>query len=454
MNNLNSNSDIIIALATPYGRSAIAILRLSGNKCIELAQARLKKPLRVGKLEVNELRADGFTEKLTAVCYRAPNSYTGQDVVELMPHGNMTICDGIVKAFISDGARLAERGEFTKRAFLNGKVDLMQCEALADIIDAQTSEQLVYGNKRYENGFKSLGKAQELLKTALSTVEATLHYGDELEAGEESAAVADDVYGAIDKILSLLREEKDKYAGGRIINDGFKVALIGAPNVGKSTLLNCLVGSDRAIVTPIAGTTRDTIEASYVYGGKKFVVTDTAGLNDNTDDTVEKIGIERAKAAADDADAVVVVTSCDENADRAVSDGRAAEYVGAEKPIIYVVNKRDGITDVGADHEKAERDGKLEISAKLDKNVTALKAKILSLCPKSAGGVCNHRQFSCLLRCISALEAAKEESKKAEGLEIVAAALYDGYSAIEELYGENADEKVIGAVFERFCVGK
>ncbi len=447
MNNLNSNSDIIIALATPYGKSAIAVLRLSGKNCIELAQSRLKKPLKVGRLEVNEFRADGFTEKLMAVCYRAPHSYTGQDVVELMPHGNMTVCDGIVKALIGDGARIAERGEFTKRAFLSGKVDLMQCEALADIIDAQTSEQLVYGNKRYDNGFKGLEEAQKLLKTALSSVEAVLHYGDELEAGEANAAINDDVYEAIDKILTLLNEEKNKYAGGRIINDGFKIALIGAPNVGKSTLLNSLVGSDRAIVTPIAGTTRDTVEDSYVYDGKKFVVTDTAGLNADTSDEVEKIGIERAKAAAENADAIVFVT-----------DGKSAreiaEYVGSDKPIIKVINKCDGVSDVGADYKKAEKGGALEISAKLNKNVNALKAKIYSICPKDAGGICNHRQFSCLNRCIAALEAAKAESGKAEGLEIVAAALYDGYSAIEELYGENADEKVIGAVFDRFCVGK
>ena len=449
MNNLNNNTDIIIALATPYGKSAIAVLRLSGKGCVELVQKRLSKPLVDGKLSVNKFRADGFDEKLMAVCYKAPRSYTGQDVVELMPHGNMTVCDGIIKALISDGARIAERGEFTKRAFLNGKVDLMQCEALADIIDAQTSEQLVYGNKRYDNGFKSLGLAQEMLKIALSSVEAVLHYGDELEAGEATAALSDDVYGIIDKVLDLLNDEKAKYAGGRIINDGFKVALIGAPNVGKSTLLNALTDSDRAIVTPIAGTTRDTIDASYAYNGKKFVVIDTAGLNDGTVDEVEKIGIERARAAAENADAIVSMSS------GAREEVELAAYADAKKPIIRVVNKCDKVKDVGETFEQAERsDGALMLSAKNNINVTALKAKIYSLCPKSAGGICNHRQFSCLTRCIDAVQSAKEESKKADGLEIVAAALYDGYAAIEELYGENADEKVIGAVFDRFCVGK
>ena len=447
MNTINKNSDIIIALATPYGRSAIAILRLSGRGCIELVQKRLTKPLNNSRLTVNEFVADGFTEKLMAICYRAPNSYTGQDVVELMPHGNMTVCDGIVKALLSDGARNAERGEFTLRAFVNGKLNLMQCEALADIIDAQTTEQLVYGNKRYENGFKGLGVAQEMLKNALSTVEASLHYGDELEAGEESAAISIDVYSGIEKTLKILYDEKEKYAGGRIINDGFKIALIGAPNVGKSTLLNALVGSDRAIVTPIAGTTRDTIDGVYVYNGKKFVVTDTAGLNAETVDDVEKLGILRARAAAESADAVVIVTSDD-------CAACEKEYFGDDKPIIGVINKCDGISDVGTSFERAEKDGNLQISAKNGKNVTALKEKILSLCPKDAGGICNHRQYSCLVRCIEALETAMAESGKAEGLEIVAAALYEGYSAIEELYGEQADEKVISAVFERFCVGK
>ncbi|MDE7464494.1 MAG: 50S ribosome-binding GTPase, partial [Clostridiales bacterium] len=229
-----------------------------------------------------------------------------------------------------------------------------------------------------------------------------------------------------------------------IIKDGFKVALIGAPNVGKSTLLNALTDSDRAIVTPIAGTTRDTVDGEYVYRGKKFCVTDTAGLTE-TDDVVEKIGVERAKKAAEDADAVVFVT---------VDGGKTPD--GAKTAAVTVVNKNDGIADVGDNFKAAEKKGGLYISAKCGKNITALKAKLYELCPKTAGGICNHRQYDCVTRALAACEAAREESKKAQGLEIVAAALFDAYSAIQELYGEGdrADEKVIETVFERFCVGK
>lgn len=445
--NKTVDNDIIVALATPYGRSAIAAIRISGKDCIKKVQPFLSKQLVDGELKYNNFTCESFTENLMAVCYRAPRSYSGEDTVELFPHGNMTICDGIIKALLAvDGIRAAEKGEFTKRAFMNGKLNLMQCEALADIIDAQTPEQLEYGNKRYNGGFAALDQAERMLKKALSTVEAVIHYGDELEQNEIDEGLLNDVFGSLDKIAYLLNDEISKYAGGRIINDGFKIALIGAPNVGKSTILNALVGSDRAIVTPIAGTTRDTIDADFVYNGKKFTVVDTAGLNDGTVDEVEKIGIDRARAAAESADGVVFVAT----------DDSSPIYINekSDKKAIRVINKCDDIKDVGAKFEKAQKDGALMISAKNGKNITALKEMLYSLCPKEAGGICNHRQYACVLRCLDCVNAAKKERDKAEGLEIVAAALFDAYSAITELYGETADENIIGEVFERFCVGK
>lgn len=445
MNNINKKNGIIAALATPYGKSAVAIIRISGNGSIELVNRFLSRELKTGKLCVNTFNAENFTEHLMAVCFKSPNSYTGEDVVELFPHGNMTVCDGIIKTLIKNGARTAERGEFTKRAFLNGKVDLMQCEALADIIDAQTSEQLVYGNNRYDNGFKSLEKAENYLNKALSSVEAVLHYSDELEENEIDSAVIDDVYRAMEEAETELKREIECFAGGRIINEGFKVALIGAPNVGKSTLLNALTESDRAIVTPIAGTTRDTLDGDFVYNDRKFTVIDTAGINDGTTDCVEKIGIERAFSAAEQADAVVLVSA----------DGEITQNPKKNADnVLRVTNKCDNIADVGVDYSKAMERGALKISAKHGKNVTALKQMLYDLCPKDFGAICNHRQFDCAVRCLNSLTAAKKEREKACGLEIVAALLYEAYSAITELNGEQADEKVIASVFERFCVGK
>ncbi len=264
MNVDSSQTDIITALATPYGKSALAVIRVSGKGCIELCDRYLKRPLAVGKLRYNTFTAKKFTENLTAVCYIAPHSYTGEDMVELIPHGNMTIVDGILGTLNDGGARQARRGEFTERAFTNGKLDLMQCEALADIIDAETVEQLEYGNKRYDGGFKSLWEAEKLLCGALGAIEAVLHYGDELEENEIDTALVDGVYTDLDRAAALLESEIADYDGGRIVNDGFKVTLIGAPNVGKSTLLNALLGADRAIVTAVAGTTRDTVDGAYI----------------------------------------------------------------------------------------------------------------------------------------------------------------------------------------------
>ena len=446
MNNMNRESDIIVALATPYGKSAVAIIRVSGKGCEELVNKFLARRLSVGKIKVNNFKTEKFTENLMAVLFKAPHSYTGEDVVELFPHGNMTICDGIIKTLVDFGARIAERGEFTKRAFLNGKVDLMQCEALADIIDAQTAEQLAYGNKRFDGGFKTLENVEKLLNNALSSIEAVLHYCDELEENELDEGLVNDVNNAIDIATCELKREIDGFVGGKIVKDGFKIALIGAPNVGKSTLLNALIGSDRAIVTPIAGTTRDTVDGDFIFRDRKFTVTDTAGLNEKTSDAVEKIGIDRAKKAAGEANVVVYVT----------------EFGGNEKitlpedieKAVFIENKCDNVSDVGNDYEKAKIDGKLQVSAKNGINITALKQLLYDLCPKDYGAICNHRQFDCAIRCFDSLVAAKEESKRAQSLEVVAALLYEAYSAITDLHGEAADEKVISAVFERFCVGK
>lgn len=444
MNSLNKDNDIIIALATPYGRSAVAIIRISGKGCIELVRPFLSCGLEVGRLAVNKFTGKNFTERLMAVCYKAPKSYSGEDTVELYPHGNPTISDMIIKTLIGAGARAAERGEFTKRAFLNGKLDLMQCEALADIIDAQTAEQLNYGNKRYDGGFKSLGEVENLLIGALSRVEAVLHYSDELEGEDIDEGIITDVNNGIERAIKLLSAEIDGYAGGKIINNGFKVALIGAPNVGKSTLLNALTDSDRAIVTPIAGTTRDIVEGEYVYNDRKFVIIDTAGLKEQTDDVVERIGIDRAKNAAESADAVLYLVN------------NAEESVNVEKVDNFAVvrNKCDNNSDVGKDYNSATESGRLKISAKNGINITALKQKLYDMCPKDFGSVCNHRQYECVVKCLDSLKAAKSESEKACGLEIVAALLYEAYSAMTELYGEKADENIISAVFERFCVGK
>ena len=444
MNRIEQNNRIIVALATPYGRSAVAVIRISGKGSIDLVGRFLSRRLEVGKIAVNVFKTEKFNERLMATCFESPKSYTGEDTVELYPHGNTVICDGIIKTLINAGAFAAEKGEFTKRAFLNGKLDLMQCEALADVIDAQTAEQLVYGNKRYDGGYDEFSQVKNILNKALSSIEAVLHYGDELEENEIDTALVDDVYKSVDVCIEKLNSEIEKFAGGRIINDGFRIALIGEPNVGKSTLLNCLTQSDRAIVTDIAGTTRDTLDGNYVYKDKKFVIIDTAGITETTD-AVEKIGVERAKKAAQTADAVVYVTA-DES-------GTKSE-VATNGESVVIKNKCDVNKDVGTNYRRAETNGVLEVSAKNNVNITALKQKLFDLCPKDCGGICNHRQYECAVRCFERCKDAKNELDSAFGLEIVSALLFDAYSAISELYGEQADEKIIESVFDRFCVGK
>lgn len=436
--------DIITALATPYGRSAIAVIRVSGKGSLEFIRNFLTRDIVCGKITVNRFVCGEFAENLMTAGFKTPKTYTGEDLVELYPHGNPLICDKIIACLLGGGARLAQKGEFTKRAFLNGKMDLMQCEALADIIDAQTAEGLRYGNARYNGAFNGLKEAEKLLNKALSSVEAVLHYGDELEGEEIDEAIINDVYAAVDIVAEKLEKEIKAFNGGRIANDGFRVALIGEPNVGKSTLLNALTDSDRAIVTPIAGTTRDVIEHGYIYKDRKFTVTDTAGLKESTADEVERIGMERSRKAASEADAVILVST---------SESASVEVEG-KGSTVEVINKCDNVAEAGTDYERAEKNGKLEISAKNGINITALKQKLYDICPREYGEICNYRQYACVLRALDCCEQAKKERKTNGGLEIVAALLYDAYSAMVELYGGQADEKIINSVFERFCVGK
>lgn len=439
MNSICSKNDMIAALATPYGRSALAVIRISGKGCIEKVSAFLTKPLKPEKLKLNTFVSGEFTENLTAVCYRAPHSYTGEDVVELITHGNPIVVDGVIKALTDGGVRLAERGEFTERAFSAGKIDLTGCEALADIIDAETAEQLKYANARFNGEFTGLKKVESLLVTALGDIEAMLHYVDELEKTDIDGELPTEILAAIDSAIDILTQETESYNGGRILSSGLKVALVGAPNVGKSTLLNALIGADRAIVTDQAGTTRDTVEGAFIYKGRKFIVIDTAGLNDNATDKVEMIGIERAKKAAESADVVIRVTAADID--------RQAEIAAT----FTVENKHDELT--GDENAKSSGD-LIKISAKNGVNLTAVKQKLYELCPKNVGEICNHRQYGSAVRCLDACRQARKEWEKPDGMEIVAAALYEACSAIAELYGEQADEKVISSVFERFCVGK
>ena len=385
---MNENRTIV-ALSTPVGVGAISIVRLSGYRSIEYL-GRLFKPYGEqipNMLTLGVITADGVRDKVMAVVFRAPKSYTGEDMAEVHCHGSPEIVRRIIRAFISLGAEPAEPGEFTRRAFLSGKLSLDEAEAVSDLISARSAGQI---NSAFEAMQGSLyGELSGVYEEILSVVgglEAAIDYPEEdVEemASEEARAV-------LTRALDRLKRLASTFDEGERVRNGVKVALVGAPNAGKSSLLNRLLGRDRAIVTANAGTTRDTIEESYEYGGALFNLVDTAGVRE-TDDEVEKEGVARSERAAKSAHIVLRITDLTNPVHVDVkTDGK----------IIEVYNKVDVCAPVS---------GGVNISAQSGEGVDELKKIILetaSVSPVDGAVITNARHYSLVLSAVDELSLA------------------------------------------------
>lgn len=430
-------TDMIAAISTPIGRGAISIVRMSGNGVLRLASEMFSPfPASPSLLKLGTLDAGGFCDKAMCVYFKAPRSYTGEDMVEFQLHGGYAIADGVLKNCVERGCRLAVSGEFTKRAYLNGKMNLTNVEGIMDMIDAESVAAV-------ENGYKMLtgrldGKIsalQDKLTDLLAQIEVALDYPEEdLEyiTNEQIGVSLGEVLGGVNAML-------DSVSRGRMIKSGVDVAIIGRTNVGKSSLLNALVGYDRAIVTDIEGTTRDTLHESYIYGDVKFNFIDTAGLR-KTDDVVESLGIERSLKAAEKADVILLV------ADGQVPD----EYAGIkeDKRAIVVYNKNDVNTYA---------DGSVSVSAKTGDNIENLKKLIydkVKLGNVSSGDVVitNVRHADCLRRAAEGIK--RSLSLIGETLDCLALEVREAWLALGEITGTSASEDVVNRIFEKFCVGK
>ena len=311
-------TDTIFALATPPGRGAVAVIRISGPDTSEvLARLGAKdlQPRRSALRRVTDAAGHEIDQALI-LSFTAPASFTGEDVAELHLHGGLAVVDAMTAALLAQGLRLAEPGEFTRRAFQNGKLDLAQAEAVADLIDAETTAQRDQALRQLEGALSRRYDAwRDQLIHVLAMLEAAVDFPDEELPEDVAERARPGVQGLIADLDAALA---DGLRGGRI-RDGFRIALTGAPNAGKSSLFNALVGRDAAIVTPIAGTTRDVIEASLVLGGRKVLIADTAGLRD-TDDVIEAEGVSRARAWAEGADLTLLLVPADEAEPRDTSN--------------------------------------------------------------------------------------------------------------------------------------
>ena len=430
--------ETICAIATPIGTGGVAIIRVSGAEALDVARQIFPalehaEPRRAifGKLEFS-----GVIDEAIALYFPAPKSFTGEDVVELQIHGGFYLSNAVINALISAGARMATPGEFSKRAVLNGKMDMSEAEGIIDIINADSISSLRAGSTLLGGAMREyVDNLQQSLTNCMVDINVALDYPEY----DIDFVTLPQVRERVKAVLVELDHVLKTASTGTKIKQGVSVVLAGEPNVGKSSILNQLVGYDRAIVTDIAGTTRDTVEGSFEYNGVRFNVIDTAGLRE-TSDTVERVGIERAEAEIRQADVVLSVVD---------SPNKTPEKI-ENSNIIKVLNKLD-------QHGKTLGDFDIAISAKTSENIEALKQLIFDRTINSA--VMSESLILTNARHIEVLRRAKEKLEQVlqndtNELECVSVLIMDAWNTLGEITGTTTNEEIINAIFSKFCLGK
>ena len=442
--------EIISAIATANGVGGVAIIRVSGNGALELASKMFKplsKNIQVNNFEpykmyVGEIDGGTFTDFGMAVYFKAPKSYTGEDMVEFHCHGGLAISRGILKRTFELGAVPATRGEFTKRAFVNGKLSLDGAEGLISMINGESIASVKAGYNLYREKLNAkILELQNDLTYSLASIDADIDYPEE----DLQATAISDVESALNKTLTTVNDLIKKYDGGAKIKNGVKVAIVGKPNTGKSSILNMLLNYDKAIVSSIAGTTRDVVEGSLEINGINFYFYDTAGIREASDE-IEKIGIEKSSKILKSADIALVVFDGSnlESEDEAILN----EVTSAE--IIKVYNKLD--------ISNKEYKNALNISAKTGEGLEELKQKLFDSAFKE--GIDLNGEFITEERHFNALNKAKRYIEEALSnlnlvpLDLVAEDVKMVWDSLGEITGKTASEEIIDEIFKKFCVGK
>ena len=442
----------ICAISTPYGCGGIAIVRVSGEQAIVLTDRlfHARKPLAeaaANTIHHGEIIRNGevLDEVLVSV-FRAPHSFTGEDVVEIACHGSLYIQQTLLQWLIDEGCQMAKAGEFTQRAFLNGKMDLTEAEAVADLIAAQTKAEKDLAISQLRGGVsRELTSLRDRLLEFTSLIELELDFADHEELEFADRHQLNDLAHEIDAKLTALT---DSFRAGNAIKNGIPVAIIGATNVGKSTLLNALVGEERAIVSDIQGTTRDTIEDTLILGGMLFRFIDTAGIRSTTDQ-IESLGIQRSLRAAQQAMIVVHVTDATQPADTLTDIPELHDKV-----ILQVLNKTDLLQQSPTDLT----DRQIPLSAKSG-NVEPLKQALireaaLLVDNRNAVTVTNVRHYEALTRALDAIHRVEQGLHDNLSGEFLSMDLQDCLNALGEITGQITSQEVLNNIFAHFCIGK
>ena len=453
--------DMIAAISTGTNPTAIGIVRVSGEGCFALCdkvfhpsngQMFSTQPSR--KMIYGEmLDAEGrVIDRGLAVRFPAPHSYTGEDSAEFHCHGSPVVLRELLSALFATGARQARAGEFTQRAFLNGQLDLTQAEAVIDLIDAETAEAARNAAAQLDGGLRRmLEPIQDTLLEITSRFYAVVDYPDEDIADLEKGESLDTLRRSRVRLEELLAS----FSRGQLVKNGVPTVLLGKPNVGKSSLLNALLGYERAIVTDIAGTTRDTVEEKLPLGRVLLRLTDTAGLRDS-DDTVEMLGVERSRAAAAKASLALLVL--DGSAPMDEEDEEAAALSESARHTVAVVNKSDLPCCLVLDKLRRRFDMVVPISAKEGSGIKGLCEILEGLysdAPAAAGEMLtNARQAAAVERALRAVEAAEESLLQDMTPDVVLTEAEQAMEALNELTGKHVRDDLVEAIFSRFCVGK
>lgn len=443
--------DTIVALSTPQGTGAIAVIRLSGSRAFEFLNNVIKPKRAFETLQERKAYFGSFydvngelIDEIIFIYFRAPKSYTGEDVIEIYCHGGILVVEKIIDTFINLGARLAENGEFTKRAFLNGKIDLIKAESILQIIEAKSEMGLKLALDNLKGKLSSeIASLRTALIDILSKIEVSIDYGDDIEIP------SNEILGDLVSIQDFLSNKLKHADKGLHLSTGVTMAIVGKPNVGKSTLLNRLLVEDRAIVTDIPGTTRDVIKGEIKIQGVHFVISDTAGIRP-TEDIVEKIGIERALKEAEKADVVLFLL------DATTGFTKEDEYILdiiKDSNVLYVWNKvdiGDKITNLGND---------VKISASTGEGMRELEKRIIEMVnPLIRDGELSHitskRQLEYIKKVKFHIDKAIIALRSKIPLDVVSIDINESLSLLDEITGKSFREDLIDNIFSKFCVGK